>query len=156
MKKVLLVLTMILFILSLNGCSLDELEAEANKLPPVQDQRFINDLIAKNILGGNYHIVNIGDVANITIENWGSTYIIVESELSVEVDVKITIEIDNQYWGYNVYYDNDLSVYDLTFYDVESGDVIKVLLQPGFNIIELLSFIEQQYTIIIEITERVE
>jgi len=170
MKKIFLLFTIMLFVLSLASCmkeedyytnaQVDEIVSAAVEqaisdlrieLTPTQLQRYTDSLFAGAILAGNVQFANIGDTITGTVEGWSYGYIVIELESALTVDIRTAVTAPNGDWNLNIYFNGKIENADLSFDEIANGDVFTVTLRAGFNTIEIDSYTSTEYNFNIQI-----
>ena len=169
MKRVLLVLTIMLFVLTLSSCMseedyytrteidqivvnavetetaalvtrIDELNQLLEEAQPTQAGRFFFLLVEKSLLDNGMQFVTLdGNEISGEVDAWAYGYIIIELDRYATVELEASIVAPDGNWNLNLYLDQ---IYEpsTTFEEIQQGVVYTLELAPGFNIIEIDSY----------------
>ena len=130
----------------------DDLAAFDPYYNPTDMQRWFFSILDEAMIGSSMQFVSVGDTVTGTVASWDYGYFIIE----VDTATSITLRLDDvapSDWNLNWYINGTFTDANTTWEDIQSGDLIHIQLDAGFNTFEIDSYYDSDYPFTITILD---
>lgn len=130
----------------------DDLAAYDTYYNPTDMQRWFFSILDEAMLGSSMQFVSVGDTVTGTVASWDCGYFIIE----VDTATSITLRLDDvapSAWNLNWYISGTFTDVNTAWEDIQTGDLIHIQLDVGFNTFEIDSYYDDDYPFTITILD---
>ena len=130
---------------------IEEVGNDARKIVLTQLERYIFDMFAGEMSDVPIEFATIGTTISGVVPDYGYYMLVFEVNREITVEIEIIQAAPDGDWNLDLF--NNDGRLDEKYEMIENGDKFTVTFYPGFNTIEFDSYLLDEYTFIIKVTE---